>query len=110
MFSGSRKREEKGRVREREGARGREREERAITIVCSQDECVDAPETKHIQEVPRHRAYPATHVNTTIIHYYHDMELTLQYTCSIVNNTSTSELLTLPVLFEFITKTTPQQN
>jgi len=54
MFSGSRKREEKGRVREREGARGRGRggEKRAITIVCSQDECVDAPETKHIQEVP----------------------------------------------------------
>ena len=52
MFnSGSRKREENGRVRERERKRG-EGKGRAITIVCSQDECVDAPETKHIQEVP----------------------------------------------------------
>ena len=39
-------------------------EEGGGTIICSQDECVDAPESKHIQKVPGHRTHPTTRPTT----------------------------------------------
>ena len=30
------------------------------TIISSQDECVDAPKSKHVQKVPGHRTHPTT--------------------------------------------------
>ena len=37
------------------------------TIISSQDECVDAPKSKHIQEVPGHGAHPAVRPTTPVV-------------------------------------------